>query len=155
MWVSLIQRADGPARPEQWARATPPAWRPPPERVSSWPLTQTWASAFSGLAPASLGWLFSHSVMSDSLRPHGFPSVHGILQARILEWVVISSSRGSSQPTDQTPDSCMAGRLFASWATMKPDSLRTGAKPPVPLGFSFGDGRSGHLVKLPILRPIP
>ena len=29
-------------------------------------------------------------------------SVHGILQARILEWVVISSSRGSSQPRDRT-----------------------------------------------------
>ena len=31
------------------------------------------------------------------------PSVHGILQARILEWVVIPFSRGSSQPRDQTP----------------------------------------------------
>ena len=30
-------------------------------------------------------------------------SVHGILQARILEWVAISSSRGSSRPKDQTP----------------------------------------------------
>ena len=34
--------------------------------------------------------------------PPGF-SVHGILQARILEWVAISYSRGSSQPRDQTP----------------------------------------------------
>ena len=33
-------------------------------------------------------------------------SVHGILQARILEWVAISSSRGSSQPRDQTRVSC-------------------------------------------------
>ena len=43
----------------------------------------------------------SHSVVSDSLWPHGLYSppgspVHGILQARILEWVAISSSRGSS-----------------------------------------------------------
>ena len=30
------------------------------------------------------------------------PSVHGILQARALEWVAISSSMGSSQPRDQT-----------------------------------------------------
>ena len=37
--------------------------------------------------------------MEDS--PPGF-SVHGILQARILEWVAISSSRGSSQPRDRT-----------------------------------------------------
>ena len=33
-------------------------------------------------------------------------SVHGISQARILEWVVISSSRGSSQPRDLTHSSC-------------------------------------------------
>ena len=39
-------------------------------------------------------------------------SVHGILQARILEWVAISFSRGSSQPRDQTQVSCIAGRHF-------------------------------------------
>ena len=39
-------------------------------------------------------------------------SVHGILQARILECVAIYFSRGSSQPRDQTRVSCMAGRLF-------------------------------------------
>jgi len=40
----------------------------------------------------------SHSVMSDCLQYHGQPgsSVHGILQARILEWVASSFSRGSS-----------------------------------------------------------
>ena len=38
--------------------------------------------------------------------PPGF-SVQGISQARILEWVVISSSRGSSQPRDRTPISCV------------------------------------------------
>ena len=37
-------------------------------------------------------------------------SVHGILQARILEWVPISFSRGFSQPTDQTQLSCIAGK---------------------------------------------
>ena len=46
-------------------------------------------------------------------------SVHGILQARILEWVAISFSRGSSQPRDWTPVSCIAGRLFIIWATKK------------------------------------
>ena len=39
-------------------------------------------------------------------------SVHGILQARILEWVVISFSRGSSQPKDRTWVSCIADRFF-------------------------------------------
>ena len=44
-------------------------------------------------------------------------SVHGILQARILEWVAISFSRGSSQPRDWTQVSCIAGRRFTDWAT--------------------------------------
>ena len=40
------------------------------------------------------------------------PSVHGIFQARILEWVAISFSRRSSRPRDQTCVSCLAGRFF-------------------------------------------
>ena len=44
-------------------------------------------------------------------------SVHGILQARILEWVAISFSRGSSQPRDQTQVSHIAGRHFNLCAT--------------------------------------
>ena len=39
-------------------------------------------------------------------------SVHGILQARILEWVAISSSRKSSLPRDQKHVSCIAGSLL-------------------------------------------
>ena len=58
------------------------------------------------------------SVMSNSLRPHGLylpgSSVHRIFQARILEWVVISYSRGSSQPKDRTRVSCTAGGFFTS-----------------------------------------
>ena len=46
------------------------------------------------------------SVVSDSLWPNDYSlpgfSVHGILQARILEWVAILSSRGSSPPRDRT-----------------------------------------------------
>ena len=44
-------------------------------------------------------------------------SVHGILQARILEWVAISYFRGSSWPRDQTQISYTAGRFFTIWAT--------------------------------------
>ena len=44
-------------------------------------------------------------------------TVHGILQARTLEWVAISFSRGSSQPRDRTQVSRIAGRFFTSWAT--------------------------------------
>ena len=43
--------------------------------------------------------------------------VHGILQARILEWVAFPFSRGSSQPRDRTQVSHIAGGLFTSWAT--------------------------------------
>ena len=44
-------------------------------------------------------------------------SVHGILQARILEWVAIPFSRRSSWPRDPTWVSCIAGRFFTIWAT--------------------------------------
>ena len=40
-----------------------------------------------------------------------------ILQARLLEWVAMPSSRGSSQPRDQTQVSLIAGRFFTIWAT--------------------------------------
>ena len=52
--------------------------------------------------------------------PWGF-SVHGILQARLLEWVAIPFSRGSSQSRDQT---CFAGRFFTIWATREPPEER-------------------------------
>ena len=45
------------------------------------------------------------------------PSLHGILQARILEWVAMPSSRGSSQPRDRTQVSHIAGGFFTVWAT--------------------------------------
>ena len=44
-------------------------------------------------------------------------SVHGILQARILEWVAILFPRGSSQPRDWTWVSHIVGRCFTVWAT--------------------------------------
>ena len=44
-------------------------------------------------------------------------SFHGIFQARILEWVAISFSRGSSWPRDRTQVSHIAGRCFNLWAT--------------------------------------
>ena len=58
----------------------------------------------------------SPSVMSDSLRPHGLQpaslSVHGIFQARIQEWVAISSSRGSSWPRDLNCLSCIGRQIL-------------------------------------------
>ena len=48
-------------------------------------------------------------------------SVHGILQACILEWVAIPFSRGSSQPRDWIQVSHLAGRAFTIWDTRKPN----------------------------------
>ena len=45
--------------------------------------------------------------------------VHGIPQARLLEWVAVPFSRGSSQPRDGTQVSCIAGRFFTSWVTLE------------------------------------
>ena len=45
--------------------------------------------------------------------------VRGIYQARVLDWVAISFSRGSSQPRDQTRVSRTAGRCFTVWATRR------------------------------------
>ena len=57
-------------------------------------------------------------------------SIHRIFQARILEWIAISFSRGSSRPMNRTQVSCLAGRYFTIWATRKsplskPCALRT------------------------------
>ena len=58
----------------------------------------------------------SRSVMSNSWRPHGC-TVHGILQARILEWVgSLSILQRISQPRNWTRVSCIAGGFFTNWA---------------------------------------
>ena len=44
-------------------------------------------------------------------------SIHGIFQARVLEWGAIAFSRGSSQPRNRTQVSRIAGRCFTIWAT--------------------------------------
>ena len=55
-------------------------------------------------------------------------SVHGILQARILEWIAMPSSRGSSQPRDRTQVSGIEGGFFSVWATRE-------AKQPLEVGY--------------------
>ena len=68
--------------------------------------------------------------LCDSLdRSPSASSVHGIFQARILEWVATSSSRGSSQPRDRTHVSCVSciGRQipyhFATWEVLNPPKM--------------------------------
>ena len=60
-------------------------------------------------------------------------TVHGILQARILEWVAFPFSRGSSQSRDWTQVSHTAGGFFSSWASREA------------LGASWGDLKSKKL----------
>ena len=50
-------------------------------------------------------------------------SIHGIFQARVLEWIAISFSRGSSRPRNRTRVSCIAGRRFTVWATREASNL--------------------------------
>ena len=81
-------------------------------------VNQTWAQI---LALPLIGVNYAMSSEIAQSRPtlrdpmdHSLPgsSLHGILQARILEWVAISFSRGSSQPRDRTRFSCIPGRRF-------------------------------------------
>ena len=65
--------------------------------------------------------MLSHPVLSNSVTPwtvaRQAPLSMGILQARILEWVAMSSSRRASQSRDQSPFSCIPGGFFTVWAT--------------------------------------
>ena len=71
-------------------------------------------------------------------------SVQGILQARILEWVVMPSSRASSQLRDWTQVSCIASRFFAIWATKEVlrrirDDAKVGGWRPRMMEFIFSE----------------
>ena len=68
----------------------------------------------------------SRSVVSNSLNPKDY-TVHGILRARILEWVAFPFSMGSSQPRDWTLVSHITGRFFTSWATGELKNIEVGS----------------------------
>ena len=57
----------------------------------------------------------SHSACPTLCNPMDY-TVHGVLQARILQQIAIPLARGSSQPRDLTQVSCIAGRFFTVWA---------------------------------------
>ena len=69
----------------------------------------------------------SRSVMSVSTLwdPMDY-TFDAILQTRILEWIVFPFSRGSSQPSNRTGISCIAGRFFTNWAMGKPSIVLKG-----------------------------
>ena len=120
-------------------------WQPLPDTATSssgtplhrlWPPRSYCESArkgtgqpFSGLGPGFVG-----SARSETLKPNvecwtwkslsrarlfatPYIILHGILQARTLEWVAFPFSRGSSQLRNQTQVSLIAGGFFTSWAT--------------------------------------
>ena len=62
-------------------------------------------------------------------------SVHGVLQARMLEWVAVLFSRGSSQPRDQTQVSRIAGGFFTPWVTREAQEYWSGQPFPSPVIF--------------------
>ena len=64
-------------------------------------------------------WVVSHSFYDPMDCSLPGSSVYGDLQARILEWVAISSSRRSSWPRDWTRISCIGRWAFYHWATRK------------------------------------
>ena len=64
--------------------------------------------------------------------PMGY-TVQGILQAKILEWVAIPFSMGSSQPRDQTQVSHITGRFFTIWATREAQEYWSGEPIPSPV----------------------
>ena len=115
--------------------------------------------------------MLSLSVVSTLCDPMNYSlpgsSVHGIAQARILEWVAISYSRRSYQPRDQTCISCIVGKFFYPCTTWTQDAAAAAAKslqscptlcdpidgsppPPPSLGFS----RQEHWSGLPFLSPM-
>ena len=88
--------------------------------VCLWSL-YSWLSQISGTWGNQL-WKWKWKLLSH-VRLFATPwaiHAHGILHARILEWVAIPFSKGSSQPRDQTQVSHIVGRFFTSWATGKP-----------------------------------
>ena len=87
---------------------------------SRWSQVEKQAEGFRGSSEGSESLLVAQSCLTlcnpmDCGSPSS--SVHGILQARILEWVAIPFSRESSQPRDWTQVSSNAGRFFTVWVT--------------------------------------
>ena len=89
---------------------------------------------------AELNWLKFHSKVKVTqswptlCNPMDY-TVHGILQARVLEWVAFPFSRGSPQSRDQTQVSCIAAGFPTSWATREVQEHRIGEPIPSPAGL--------------------
>ena len=98
----------------------PEGWRGAADARDNW-YSRPWAAWTSLLCSVS------HSVISDSLRLQGPQPARFLCPwdspARIMEWVAMPFSRGSSWPRDQTQLSCISGRFFTIWASTKTTSV--------------------------------
>ena len=108
---------------------SPPTWTslPPLSPFHSWFYFLNWLSAALkqnipvSICPTGAG-VHAQSLRCVQLFVAPGPGLsgssdHGVAQARILEWVAIPSSRGSSQPRDRTWVSCIGRRVLYNWAT--------------------------------------
>ena len=93
-----------------------------------WFTYSSYAPSYGCPEAISRGWVvvcvYTYSVVSDFATPWACSppgsSVHGIFQARMMEWVAISYSEGSSRPRDQTHVShvsCIGRQILYLWAT--------------------------------------
>ena len=138
-WLGMHTRL-GHGHYSPWQRGPQaPGWGSSPcQQFAQVTLCSRTGSSFGGGAclPACLlcpVWL---CVTSWTVASQGY-RIHGILQVRVLEWVAISSSRGSSPPRDWTGIpcvSCIAGRFFTTEPSWKPLEVRT--QPQTGPGFS-------------------
>ena len=120
---------------QRWPLYTGPMWLAPLSRLGSisWKLRQCQIQILS----PPVVWKKEREVTQSCLTlcdtmDCSLPgySVHGIFHERVLEWVAISFSRGSSQPWDGTQVSCIVGRHFTIWATRE-------APPPLPRSQAY------------------
>ena len=106
----------------RWIYASPPriglsSWEGVLRRLLVFVLNHIrwqWICIFYLTLHSFLKWSESRSVVSETVCDPMDYTVHGTLQARILEWIAFHFSRGSSQPRDQTQVSRIAGRFFTS-----------------------------------------
>ena len=92
--------------------------------ILAWEIPRT--EELGGLQRVRHNWVNEHTspALCDPMdySPPGF-SVHGISQGRILEWVAISFSKGSSQPSDRNCVSSIDKQILYHWATWEAPSL--------------------------------
>ena len=117
-WIA-ISFSRGFSQPRNWTQVSSIAGR----RLTVWATREALSPLRGGYKYLEAmfkpwKWKWSRSVVSDHMDYSlSGSSVHGIFQARVLEWIAISFSRGSSRPRNRTQVSSIAGRRFTIWAT--------------------------------------